>query len=74
MDAMQGLRMVAQLVECLLSMHKALSSVTITAGNWASWSTPVVPTVRRWRQRFKVTFGFSEFGSNLSFVRPHLKA
>lgn len=35
MDAMQGLRMVAQLVECLHSMHKALDSVTTTAGSWA---------------------------------------
>lgn len=59
MAAMQGLRMVTQLVEGLLSMHKALGSVIITAGNWASWSTPVVPTVRRWRQRFKVTFGYT---------------
>lgn len=59
MAAMQGLRMVAQLVEGLLSTHKAQGSVTITTGNWASWSIPVVPTVKRWRQRFKVTFSYT---------------
>lgn len=62
-----GIRGVAQLMACLLSIYKALCLIPSTTYKQTCLHVPVIPTLRRWWSSFWVIFLHSEIRSSFDF-------